>query len=497
MKQSEFPDLIASITKEAIHYLEGLDERKVVGDRAADALGSFDTGFPEEGDGSTEVLHQLLAEGVDGATHSAGPRFFHFVIGGVTPAALAADWTASLLDQNPGLWLGSPLGTRLETIALGWLKEMFGVPASWGGVLVTGATMANYTALAAARHWWAERLGRDVETDGLMGLPETRIFSSGYVHASSVKAIGMLGMGQSNLELLTKDDTGALDLAALEDRLKGFDGKPAIVIANAGEVNTGAFDPIAEMADLAEKYGAWLHVDGAFGLFAALSPRTEHLVEGIDRVNSITSDAHKWMNVPYDCGFVFVRDPEILAKAFRMTAAAYLVRSEDKPDLAFMSPESSRRARSLPLWATLKAYGRTGYAAMVERHLDLAQRVAARVDEADDLERMADVPLNIVCFRYRPPSAPDGSLNDLNARLGKAILADGRVYVGTTTYRGMTCFRPAIVNWRTQERDVDLLVDVVRELGGGSEDQLTVRFSTSSRTRMSAHPPSSPRHDLH
>lgn len=464
--KAELADVIATITKEALTYLEGLDDRMVVGPRADEALASFDTRCPESGEGSMEVLHQLLAEGIDAATHSSGPRFFHFVIGGVTPAALGADWLASLLDQNPGLWLGSPLGTRLETISLSWLKEMFGLPAAWGGVLTTGAQMANYTALACARHWWAEQHGIDIETNGFGGLPPAPVFSSGYVHASAVKAIGMLGLGQANLQMVTADDSGRLDLESLERKLQELDGAPAILIGNAGEVNTGAFDPIADMADLAEKYDAWLHIDGAFGLFAALSPRTDHLVTGIDRAHSVIADGHKWMNVPYDCGFSFVRDPDLLLKSFRMTAAAYLVRGgDDKPDLAFMSPESSRRARSLPLWATLRAYGREGYRTMVEGHLDLAQRVAQRVDDADDLERMADVPLNIVCFRYHPADAPEGSLDELNARLGKAVLDDGRVYVGTTTYRGKVCFRPAIVNWRTREADVDLMVDVIRELG--------------------------------
>jgi glutamate/tyrosine decarboxylase-like PLP-dependent enzyme len=237
-------------------------------------------------------------------------------------------------------------------------------------------------------------------------------------------------------------------------------------VANAGEVNAGDFDPISDIADITEQHDAWLHVDGAFGLFAALSPRTRHLVEGVDRANSVSADGHKWLNVPYDCGFTFLREPEFLDGFFSQTAA-YLTTDEEHPNLMRRTPESSQRARGIAVWATLRAYGREGHRQMVEHHLDLAQRVARRVDEAPDLERLADVPLNIVCFRYRPPGVDDeDALNDLNGQLGQDVLTDGRVFVGTTTFEGKTAFRPAIVNWRTGEEDVDLLVDVIRELGG-------------------------------
>ncbi|HJS69157.1 MAG TPA: pyridoxal-dependent decarboxylase, partial [Gaiellaceae bacterium] len=257
---------------------------------------------------------------------------------------------------------------------------------------------------------------------------------------------------------------GRMDLPALASALGELGGAPAIIVGNAGDVNVGEFDPIAELADLAEEHGAWLHVDGAFGLFARISPRVEALAEGVDRAHSVIADGHKWLNVPYDCGFAFVRDPGLLAKVFSL-AAAYLPEDEPEPTYGYLTPESSQRARSLAVWTALRAWGRVGYREMVERHLDLAQRLAQRVDEAPDLERLADVPLNIVCFRYRPPDVPEEELDGLNARLGEDVLADGRVYVGTTSFAGKTAFRPAIVNWRTQGSDVDLLVDVLRELG--------------------------------
>ena len=387
------------------------------------------------------------------------------MIGGATPAALAGDWLTSLFDQNVGGWVASPLGTQLEVVAIDWLKDLFELPADWGGVLTTGATMANFTALASARQWWGERHGVDVAQVGLAGLPPVPVLSSGYIHVSSLKALAMLGIGRGNVRMFARDGVGRLDVTALEDTLRGLDGAPAIVVANAGEVNAGDFDPIAEMAELAERYGAWLHVDGAFGLFARLTPHAASLSEGVERADSVIADGHKWLNVPHDTGFAFLRDETLLAKTFRATAA-YLPRLDHPyPIFGYLGPEMSRRARALATWATLRAYGRSGYRAMVERHLALAQRVGERVEAAPDLELLADVKLNLVCFRFRPPGVAEADLDALNEQLGEAVLEDGRVYVGTTIYDGRVAFRPAIVNWRTEPDDVDLLVDVIRELG--------------------------------
>jgi glutamate/tyrosine decarboxylase-like PLP-dependent enzyme len=291
------------------------------------------------------------------------------------------------------------------------------------------------------------------------------VFSSGYVHATAIKALGMLGMGRGSVTTFARDEAGRLDPAALERALEELGGAPAILIGNAGEVNAGDFDPISTLADLAYAYGAWLHVDGAFGLFARTTPEAAHLAEGIERADSVIADGHKWLNVPYDCGFAFLRDPAALPHVFA-AAAAYLPEvDEERPNYGLSGPESSRRARSLAVWATLAAYGRNGYRQLVERNLGQARHLAERLDGVPDLERLADPQLNIVPFRFRPEGVPEQELDDLNARLGEAVLADGRVYVGTTRYAGRVCFRPAFVNWRTTEADVDLLVDVVRELG--------------------------------
>jgi len=353
---------------------------------------------------------------------------------------------------------------RLEQISLGWLKELFGLPAAWSGVLTTGATMANFTGLAAARRWWGRQHGVDVEEHGLSGLPPLPVFASGHVHASAVKALAMLGVGRQHVQTFVSDPTGRLDTDALEHALRRLGGAPAVLSATAGEVNAGGFDPLAAMADLAEEYGAWLHVDGAFGLFAAVSPATRELVSGIERAHSVAVDGHKWLNVPYDCGAAFVHDAEFHDGAFT-ASAAYLGREEsERPVFSNLAPEMSRRARGFAVWATLTAYGRSGYQAMVERHVQLARRLARQVDAEAELERLAEVPLNVVCFRYRPAGVDEEGLDALNRHLGQAVLDDGRVYFGTTVYGGKVAFRPAIVNWRTRPEDVDLIVPVVLEL---------------------------------
>ena len=447
------------VVEHARRYLA--EVRGPVREQAADdAARSFTASLPDEGSGTLTVVRQLLEQGTPAHVRSGGPRFFHWVIGGATPAALAADWFAVLIDQNAGGWDMSPLSTQLEELSLAWLQDLFGLPAEWDGVLTTGATTANFAALAAARQWWGEQQGVDVAADGLAGLPELPVLTSGFVHASCLKALAMVGVGRNRITYCTADETGRLDLGGLERQLERLGGAPAVIIATAGEVNAGHFDPIADMAHLARAHNAWLHVDGALGLFARTSPRTAHLAEGVERADSVVSDGHKWLNVPHDCGFAFVRDPMLLTKVFS-ASASYLADEV----YAFRAPDLSRRARSLAVWATLAAYGRNGHRSIVERCLDNAAHVARCVDEADDLELLAPAPLNVVCFRYRPASVPEGQLDELNLRIGRAVLRDGRVYVGTTRWAGVVAFRPAFVNWQTTTADADLMLETIRELG--------------------------------
>lgn len=460
----EFKHVIDFVAREALAYLEELDTRLVRQPGANEAVERFVAPLPEEGDGAVQTLETLLTNGLDGTVTSAGPRFFHWVIGGSTPASLGADWITSVLDQNNGGWDATPLATKLEMVSIDWLKDLFELPQDWTGVLTTGATMANFTSLAAARQWWSEQHGIDIADQGFHGLPAPQVMSSGWIHSSARKALGMLGLGRSAVRVFGEDAIGTLDLAAMEAALADLKGAPSIIVGNAGEVNAGHFEPIDQLADLADRYNAWLHVDGAFGLFARISPDHAHLAAGIERADSVIADGHKWLNVPYDNGFAFVRDGSWLPKAFSAEADYLPDLNDDRPSYIYLGPEMSRRARSFTVWATLRAYGRAGYRSMVERNLRLAQHLAGLVDADPHFERLADVPLNIVCFRYRPDGVTEEEADRLNQQLGEAILADGRVYAGTTVWDGKVALRPAIVNWRTTERDVDLLMAVVKEL---------------------------------
>jgi glutamate/tyrosine decarboxylase-like PLP-dependent enzyme len=469
-ERDQLDGALEAAARMARSYLEGIDDERVLSPDVEAAIGRWSDPMPEAGVGALTALTELAERAREAATRSSGPRFFHFVMGGGTPAALGADWLTSAYDQVAYGWASSPFASRLEQVAVDWLRQLFELPEDFGGVLTTGATMANFVALAAARNWWGERQGVDVEQDGAGRLAPAVILSSGYLHPSAIQAVGMLGFGRGNIRRLARDDVGRLDLVALERELEQA-ATPAIVIANAGEVNAGDFDPIADVADLCERHAAWLHVDGAFGLFARLTPSTRAMTEGVERADSVIADGHKWLNVPYDCGVAFVREMERLPHALNV-GAPYLPSPDDpQPNFGFVSPENSRRARALTVWATLRAYGRAGYCEMVERHTRLARHLAERVDASPELERLADVSLNIVCFRAHPPGFSEKRLDELNTRVGDALRADGRVFVGTTTYAGKTALRPAIVNWRTDVPDVELVVDVTREV---TEAQLTV-----------------------
>lgn len=441
------------------------DDRIALPKSADELLKQLEEPLPDTGCGIADTLDQLLELNRTAGANTGGPRCFHFVIGGSTPAALGADLMATAFETLTYTWVTSPLGVRMELQALQWLRELFGLPSDWPGIMVTGGTMANLVCLATARQWWAERHGVDVYEAGMNGLPPMPVLTSGYAHASVRKVLGLLGVGVRQLEIHARDARGRLDMDSFAAGLDKLGGDPAVVIVNAGEVNAGDFDPVGEMIDRARQHNTWVHVDGAFGLFARVSPRTAHLVKGIERADSAAVDGHKWLNVPYDSGYAFVRDHELLAKSFRYSADYLPTTDDPRPTLGAIGPESSRRARGFAVWATLKAYGRDGQRRIVEHCLDLAQHLARRVEASPHLELMAEVPLNIVAFRYNPGGKSDAELDDLNKRLGEAVLADGRFLVGTSKLGPRTIFRPAFANWRTRIEDVDEFADVVVALG--------------------------------
>jgi glutamate/tyrosine decarboxylase-like PLP-dependent enzyme len=461
----EMEALIGQLQESLGTVIRETDSRIALPPGSEAALAGLREPLPETGNGAARTIERLLELCAAAGGNTAGPRCFHFVIGGSTPAALAADLLATAYDAMTYTWVLSPIGVQMELQALDWLKELFGLPKDWSGVMVTGATMANFVGLAAARQWWGEQLGVDISEAGLVNMPQMPVLTSGFVHASTRKTLSLQGVGRANIRRFSADDFGRLDLPAMQDALNDLDGKPAVVIVNAGEVNAGEFDPVSDMIDLARQHNCWVHVDGAFGLFARVSPRTAHLVEGVEKADSVTVDGHKWLNVPYDSGYAFVRDHGLMARAFRYSADYLPAEDDPRPTPGAFGPESSRRARSFAVWATLKAYGRNGQQRIVEHCLDIAQHFARQVDRAAHLELMNDPQLNIVAFRYNPGGIGDDRLDELNERLGDAVLADGRFLVGTSKLGPRTVFRPAFSNWRTRREDVEQFAAVIQELG--------------------------------
>jgi len=463
--RGEIENLIQQLQASLAETIRGTDHRPALIQGADAALEELKGPLPETGCGARQSIEKLLELNASASANTGGPKCFHFIIGGSTPAAMAADLLATAFETVTYTWVVSPVGVQMEIQALNWLKELFRLPTGMAGVMVTGATMANFVGLASARQWWGEQHGVDVSDCGLAGLPQMPVLTSGFVHASTLKVLALQGVGRRNVQQFCRDEFGRIDLNGMEQALNALDGQPAVVIINAGEVNTGEFDPVKDMMELARQHNCWVHVDGAFGLFARVSPRIAHFADGVEQADSITVDGHKWLNVPFDSGYAFVRDRELMIKAFRYSADYLPAEDDPHPTLGAIGPESSRRARSFAVWATLKAYGREGQRRIVEHCLDIAQHFADQVRQHEQLELMGNVELNIVAFRFNPGRLDDGELDNLNQRLGDAVIADGRFLAGTSKIGARTIFRPAFSNWRTRNEDVEEFADVVVELG--------------------------------
>jgi glutamate/tyrosine decarboxylase-like PLP-dependent enzyme len=395
------------------------------------------------------VLDELAADIDPGLIASAGPRYFGFVIGGSLPAAVGADWLVSAWDQNACLYASSPAAAVTEEVTAGWILELLGLPARASVGFVTGAQMANFSCLAAARSELLRRVGWDADGQGLFGAPPVEVLISEEAHTTLLRALRFLGFGQDRVTRVGVDANGAIDPTALADALAKVRG-PTLVCAQAGNVNTGACDPLGPIADLASEHDAWLHVDGAFGLWAAASPRLETLVAGRERADSWAVDGHKWLNVPYDCAFAIVGRSDALVDAMALTAA-YLTRSEHREPAQFV-PESSRRARAVPVYAALRSLGRRGVAELVERCCEQAALMASLLREGG-LEVLNDVMLNQVLVAGPPEHI---------AR----IQADGTCWLGGTTWRGRHALRISFSNWSTSEDDVRRAARVILETAG-------------------------------
>jgi glutamate/tyrosine decarboxylase-like PLP-dependent enzyme len=439
-------------------YRASLAERPV-GARAtaAELRGRFALPLSERGEDARAVLRALALEGDAGLVATAGPRFFGFVIGGSHPVALAADWLTSTWDQNTGLYVISPLTAVLEETAGRWLCELFGLPLESGVGFVTGTQMANLVGLACARHALLAKAGWDVEAKGLLGAPAMPIVVGNEVHVTVLRALRFLGLGAEMAIRVAVDGQGRMQPEALARTLTEL-GRPALVCAQAGNVNTGAIDPLSPIADAVGKHGGWLHVDGAFGLFARIAPSRQHLAQGMERADSWAVDMHKWLNVPYDAGVAIVRDAAILHAAMG-SDAAYLVKSVVERDSVNFVPEFSRRARGIPTYATLRTLGRQGVAELVERCCALARRMAEQLASAPGVRILNEVVLNQVLVRFEPGSGQDADTltRDIIAR----VQADGTCWLGGSVWRGLGAMRVSVSGWNTTEADIDRSADAI------------------------------------
>ena len=439
--------LLPDATARALRYLDGLPARSVAPTPAAVAqLSAFDTPLPDDPVAPAETLRVLDEVGSPATTAMAGPRFFGFVIGGALPATLAANWLAGAWDQNSCLHRATPATAVIEQVALRWLLDVLALPTTATGAFVTGATVANLCALAAARHTVLKRVGWDVEADGLFGAPPITVIVGAEIHPSVTKSLGILGLGRSRVVKIPVDAQGRLR-AELLPPISG----PTIVIAQAGNVNTGAFDPVAAICHHAHAAGAWVHVDGAFGLWAAAAPELRHLAAGLADADSWATDAHKWLNVPYDCGLAFVRDPHALQAAMAITAA-YLPTAGNARNPADFTPELSRRARGVEVWAALHSLGRSGLAGLIARNCAHARRFAEKLSAAG-LEILNDVVLNQVLVTFGDAARTE--------RVIAAIQADGTCWAGITVWQGRTAMRISVSSWATNEADVDLSIAAI------------------------------------
>jgi glutamate/tyrosine decarboxylase-like PLP-dependent enzyme len=432
----------------AREFLAGLPERHVGAEADLEELRArLARPLSDEGTDARTVIRDLAQDVDPGLVASAGPRYFGFVIGGALPIALAADWLVSAWDQNGGGYAASPALSVAEEVAADWTRDLLGLPEDCGIGFVTGCQMAHFTCLAAARHAVLRDVGWDVEADGLQGAPPLRVVAGDHAHVTVHVACRMLGLGAERITIVPTDDQGRMvpqELVRVLERTSG----PTIVCAQAGEINTGAFDPLADIVDACRAHGAWCHVDGAFGLWAAVSPTRKQLLRGYERADSWATDAHKWLNVPYDCGIAAVADRTAHRAAMTSTSAYIPEHDEDIPWGLDWTPEFSRRARGVPLYATLRSLGRRGLAEMIDRSCDQAGLMAARLREGDGVEVLNDVVLNQVIVRFHDD-------DEITEAVIQRVQDDGTCWLGGSTFDGRAVMRVSIVGWQTTEADIE------------------------------------------
>jgi glutamate/tyrosine decarboxylase-like PLP-dependent enzyme len=461
----DFLSALAIASDRAISHLEHLDESSVAATvDVATLQARINKPLSESGVPPQRVIEELVRDVEGGLLGSAGSRFFGWVIGGVLPAAVAADWLTSAWQQNAALYACSPAAAVVEETVGNWLKDILGLPQQASFALVTGCQMAHVTCLAAARHALLAKYGWDVESQGLYGAPPIRILSSSERHASFERAVRLLGFGTAHIKLLAVDDEGWLKADALEAELRKQDG-PTLVLLQAGDINIGAYDSFASLIPIAKRYGAWVHVDGAFGLWAAASPRLRYLVKGIEAADSWATDGHKWLNVPFDSGFAFVADAEA-HRASLSVRAAYLTHAADARDQMDWNPEWSRRARGFPAYAALRQLGREGIADLIDRCCRHAAALTAGIGELPGAEVLWKPEINqgLVRFLDNRSGATEADHDRRTDEVIAEILQSGEAFFGGTTWRGRRAMRISVCNWQTSEEDVARVVNAVAKV---------------------------------
>ena len=412
----------------------------------------------DEGEEPVAVLRDMARSAEPGLVASPGPRYFGFVVGGAYPVSVAADWLAAAWDQNACLYVLSPAAAAAEEVCRQWLLTLLGLPATMGVGFTTGATMANFTGLAAARHAVLKKLGWDAESRGLLGAPEIAVLTSEESHISIYGALQLLGLGRDRVIKIQADEQGRMRADELGRVLTSL-AAPAIVCAQVGNVDTGSFDPLPEIAGLVHERGGWLHVDGAFGLWAAVSPQLRHLVRGVEQADSITMDCHKWLNVPHDSGVSFVRDQAAHRAAMSWDAPYLVPGPKDSRDNYNWVPEASRRARGFAVYATLRSLGRNALGSLIERCCRLARRMAGRLSAHPRVLILKEVVLNQVLVRFSGSSGADS--DRLTDAVVRAVQEEGTCWAGGTTWHGMQAMRISVSNWSTTEADIDRSAEAI------------------------------------